>query len=206
MHRGSYQRKTVPKIKGGKVQKKNDHRLTPWRGFVVDRETPRQGFRHLVTKRDIFDFIELLPDWRDLVYGLEHILLSRGHDDEEEDSTEALYTHYESEGTGGIEIAAWKNDLIQDIPADYFAEHRSIFQKIGLKHEIKGDSVTCWFDEPKARAFILVHVFVHELGHHHDRMSGKSPRSSRGESYAENFANRLEDIVWPKYVEKFGKP
>ncbi len=62
MHRVPLNRKTNPKVKGGKVQKKNNQRLTPWKGFVVDRESPRKGFRHLVTKRELFDFIELLPD------------------------------------------------------------------------------------------------------------------------------------------------
>jgi hypothetical protein len=194
-----YNRKTNPKIKNGKVHQKNNGRLTPWRGFVVDRETPKKGYRHLVTKRDIFDFIELLPDWRDLVDGLERIKLSAG-----DDEVDAFYQHFDREGTGAIDLAAWDNELIHEIPTDYFDEHRGIFQKIELKYERRRDGVVCWFDEAKARAFILVHIFLHELGHHLDKKRGG--RVSSGESYAEDFANRMEDVVWPLYVKKFGKP
>ncbi len=196
-----FNRKTNPKVKGGKVQKKNDHRKTPWRGFVVDRVSPAKGYRHLVTKREIFDFIELLPDWRELIHGIERIRLTSGSE-----STDATYTHFNREGTGLIELFAWQKDLVQEIPHQHFDAHRSIFERIELKFERKKEDVVCWFDEAKAKAFILVHIFTHELGHHHDRMNAKRHTLSRGEDYAETFANRLEDGVWPKYVAKFGKP
>jgi hypothetical protein len=199
MHRANLNRKTSLKVRDGKVMKKHQRRLTPWRGFVIDRQPPKKGFRHLVTKREIFDFIELLPDWRDLVHGIERVRLGSGDED-----TDAFYTHYAREGTGAIELSAWSDELIQEIPTDYFEEHRSIFEKIELKYEKTRHGVVCWFDEAKARAFILIHIFLHELGHHLDHMRGK--RSSSGESYAESFANNLENVVWPKYVERFGKP
>jgi len=199
MHRANLNRKTNPRVRDGKVLKKNHGRLTPWRGFVIDRQAPKPGFRHLVTKRNLFDFIELLPDWRNLIHGIERVRLGPGDED-----TDAFYVHYGREGTGAIELAAWKSELIQEIPTDYFEEHWSIFKKIELKFEETREGVICWFDEDKARAFILVHIFLHELGHHLDRMRGK--RSSSGESYAEKFANELEEVVWPRYVERFGKP
>ena len=44
----------------------------------------------------------------------------------------------------------------------------------------------------QARAFQLLNILPHELGHHHDRIttSGKR-RPQRGESYAENYANHV---------------
>lgn len=199
MRRGFYNPMTARKVKDGKVQKKNNHRPTAWRGFVVDRESPGQGYKHLLSKREIFDFVELLPDWKEFLYGIERINLAKGSD-----STDAWYIH-NREGTGSIEICAWQTDLVQDIATGYFDQHQKIFARINLRYERSDDTVRCWFDEAKAKAFILVHVFVHELGHHHDRMTRKRS-GSRGEKYAEDFADRLEDIVWPLYVTRFGKP
>jgi hypothetical protein len=186
-------------VKGGKVQKKNNHQLTPRRGFVVDRETPRKGCKHVVTKREIFDFVEILPDWRNLIYGIERIRLSAGRE-----GCDAFYRHYNRERTGAILLSAWESELTQEINTAYFNAHRSIFEKIELKFERRKDGVICWFDEAKAKAFVLVHVFLHELGHHLDSM--KRTYCASGEPYAESFAKRLEDEIWPKYVEKFGKP
>jgi len=200
MRRGFYNPRTARKVKDGKVQKKNNHRHTVWRGFVVDRASPRQGFKHLVSKREIFDFIELIPNYRELLYGIECIILTPGSE-----TSDGRYVRHSDTGTGTIEISAWRSDLVQEIPAWYFGVHQSIFEKIELKSEKKDDVYTCWFDEAKAKAFILTHVFVHELGHHHDRMNRKHA-GSRGEGYAEDFANRLEDAVWPSYVARFGKP
>ena|ERR1700677_635633 len=200
VRRSFYNPRTARKVKDGKVQKKNNHRLTVWRGFVVDRDSPRKGFKHLVAKREIFDFVELIPDYKSLLFGLERIQLSSGSE-----TSDGRYIRHSDSGTGTIEIEAWKSDLVQEIPLRYFEDHQSIFDKIELKFEKRDDMVLCWFDEAKAKAFILLHVFIHELGHHHDKMNGKK-RGTRGEMYAETFANQLEDVVWPLYVARFGKP
>ena len=61
-------------------------------------------------------------------------------------------------------------------------------------------------DQGQARAFQLVHVFVDELGHHHDRMTTHSKRATaRGESYAEDYANRYTDRIWNHYLRTFGR-
>ena len=199
MQRVQYNRKTSPKVRGGKVQKKNNHRLTLKRGFVVDRVSPRKGFKHLVTKQELFDFIELIPNWQQVLYGIECILLSEGSDE-----VDGLYLPYRREKTGIIRISAWRKELVQEIRKDYFDAHISIFEKIDLKFERRKDCVNCWFDEPKAKAFVLMHVFLHELGHHHDFMQRRA--ISSGETFAQDFAKRLENTIWPKYIEKFGKP
>jgi hypothetical protein len=199
MHSVRYNRRTNLRVKGGKVQKKNNHQLTAKKGFVVDREPPKRGFTHVVTKRDILEFVELIPDWRNLLYGIERVRLYAGSD-----RWDGLYRHFDKEGTGCIWLSAWPRELTQEIATSYFNEHRSIFERIELRYEKRKDCVFCWFDEAKAKAFILVHVFLHELGHHLDSM--KRDFCASGEPYAEHFAKRLEDEVWLKYVQKFGKP
>ena len=199
MHRVRYNRKTSPQVKGGKVQNKNNRRLTLKRGFIIDRASPRKGFSHLVTKQDILAFIELIPNWRAALDGIERILLSDGSD-----NLDGRYLSFRREKSGIIRISAWPTDLAMAIRKDYFEAHRSIFEKIELSYERKKDGVMCWFDKPKAKAFMLVHVFLHELGHHRDFMLRDD--ISSGEPYAEGFAKKMEDEIWAKYVAKFGKP
>jgi len=47
-------------------------------------------------------------------------------------------------------------------------------------------------------------VLVHELGHHHDRMTSPRRRdATRGERYAEEYARRYEQTIWSKYCRVF---
>lgn len=60
---------------------------------------------------------------------------------------------------------------------------------------------------PEIRAYQLLHVALHELGHHHDRMTTKSKRrASRGEGFAERHALNYGDRIWERYLEAFGLP
>ena len=47
------------------------------------------------------------------------------------------------------------------------------------------------------------HILLHEFGHHHDRMTTKSMRASRGEPYAEEYARRYEALIWKDYLKVF---
>ena len=48
-------------------------------------------------------------------------------------------------------------------------------------------------------------TLLHELGHHHDRMTTKLKRDAvRGESYAEAYAKAYTDRIWSQYREAFG--
>jgi hypothetical protein len=50
-----------------------------------------------------------------------------------------------------------------------------------------------------------MHILLHELGHHHDRMTTRSQRyCGRGESYAEQYALRFADQLWDAYFKAFG--
>ena len=52
---------------------------------------------------------------------------------------------------------------------------------------------------------IFVSILVHELGHHHDRMTTRSQREScRGEAYAENYACQFQSAIVERYRREFG--
>jgi hypothetical protein len=62
-----------------------------------------------------------------------------------------------------------------------------------------GDWEVRW-TEGQARAFQLLHVLPHELGHHRDRMTTRSrDRAARGEPYAERYAETVFDLLWPEW-------
>src|SRR5262249_14630411 len=60
------------------------------------------------------------------------------------------------------------------------------------------------FNPATVQAFLLIHVLVHELGHHDDCMTSPQQRSTtRGESYAEEYALRHESAIWSRYCRVF---
>lgn len=74
---------------------------------------------------------------------------------------------------------------------------------MGVKSQVKKDHVICDFTENQIKAYLLLHIFLHELGHHHDRINTRLKRIARGEKYAESYAFKYEEIIWNKYFEYF---
>ena len=59
-------------------------------------------------------------------------------------------------------------------------------------------------DEETVRAYQLLDVLLHELGHHHDRMTtGSQKRPARGETYAEQYAAQYAERIWDAYSAEF---
>lgn len=168
---------------------------------MLDRESPGRGFRHIITKRDVQQFIDLIPDWPRLSERLERIVLAASGD-----GCDGLYVFYDQEDSGEIELKAWPEDLWMEIGLPYFTAHRNHFERLGVSYDLHEDSATCRFTESQARAFMLLHVFLHELGHHFDRTTQKHFGTSKGEDYAEHFANSRFEQLLPAYERVFGHP
>ncbi len=66
-----YNRKTSPKVIGDHVLRKNNHNKTARGGYVVDRYRPANGFKHIMKKKDIHDFTDIIPDWKVVSEGME---------------------------------------------------------------------------------------------------------------------------------------
>jgi len=194
-------RKTTPKVKGGRVQKKNnwspttDAVLLAGTAVAFDRCRPGAGYRHLIRKADLETFIALLPDWDELAVGLRYVVLDAGE--------------YEVCGwhtPGVVALCAWERGLWIDYYPDFVDEHRWLLDRLGV--EVVREHETCvivrW-TETTAKAYQLLHVFLHELGHHHDRMTTRSrSTAARGEPYAETYAERYADRIWDAYEAEFG--
>jgi hypothetical protein len=199
--RGSFNRRTATKVKNGRVQRKNRHAFTSRERLEIARQSPGASRRHVLSKRDVLAFIDIIPDWDKLSVRLERIVLSAVDSD-----WDGWHQFYHREETGGIFLNAWEEDLWVRLGHKYFSDHESIFRRLGVSHDQCKDDVLCRFTEPQARAFTLLHVFMHELGHHFDRMTQKHSDSSRGEDYAERFATSRFDALYGDYVRVFGDP
>ena len=193
-------RKSAPKVSFGKVQKKNNWTLTAdyynseQRLPVIDRRRPGKGFRHLLKQRDIHEFIGILPDWAEFSIGLNAIVLAPGRWD--------VFGYHVR---GVVHICAWDENIWIELSQAGYEQEREILERLNVPCEPTEHGVLCKFTESSARAHQLLATLLHELGHHHDRMTTKSKlRASRGESYAEAYARAYTDRLWSKYQEVFG--
>ncbi|MEM6804712.1 MAG: hypothetical protein AAF696_25165 [Bacteroidota bacterium] len=193
------QKKTTPKVKYGKVQKKDRYSLTPnyWNTpqayLQIDIRKPGKGYKHFLKKRDIHRFIDLLPDREVLMDEIDAIVLDCGG------GPDGWYSGHV------IGICAWEKDKTCYLGKDYFSEHKAIFERLNLSYKIGKKWVECNFTEDQIRAYQLLHIFLHELGHHHDRMNTKKKidNAPRGEKYAEDYALKHEQLIWNRFFEEF---
>lgn len=199
MQRGN--RKSAPQVIKGRVQKKNnwslstDYYVAPEpRTVVIDRKRPGEGYKHVLNKSDITRFLEILPDWKNLAVGLNAIVLAPG-----EDNTDGYHV------PGVVHICAWEAELWREHTRAQHEAHRDIFERLGVPCEDMGDGYyQCRFDEAAVRGYQLLHILLHELGHHHDRMTTRSQKqASRGEKYAEEYARLYEAVIWQQYQKVF---
>lgn len=191
--------KTTPRVVDGKVQRKNRSAATPsyWntpqRVPVIDRERPGPEHRHLLRKADIVKFITLLPDWDELSQGLDAIVLATC-----EENVDGWHV------PGIVGVCAWERTLWRVMSSDYYQDHKTLFERLNVQCERRGEHWLGKFTEDSARAYQLLHILLHEMGHHHDRMTTRSRRNAaRGESYAEQYALRFSDLIWDRFTRAF---
>jgi hypothetical protein len=197
-----FHNKTAPGARDGHTRRKNNWRQSPSCYAVaqlvptIDRKRPGAGYRHLLLKRDIERFVNLIPNWQDVSVGLDVIVLDSGN-------TGCDGWHCR----GVIAICAWPIEMRYEVNARWFREHHAFLKRIEAR--IEGDDpedIIIHWSPWTARAYQLCHVFLHELGHHRDRMTTRSRRCSRGEDFAERYAWEFEPQVWERYLEEFGLP
>jgi hypothetical protein len=163
---------------------------------VLDRRPPGRGFRHVLTLHDLQTFLGMLPDAGAALEGLRAIVLAPG--------AGAYDGFYDFAGV--IRLCAWPRGLWLDVPAAWHREHRDLLERLGVACSANADgTVLCRFTEAAVRTYQLMHVLLHELGHHRDRMTTAAQEGpGRGEPFAEEFARAYEHLLWERYLEEFG--
>ncbi len=191
------QRKSAPKVIDGRTQRKNRSRPTRT-APLIRREQPGAGHRHYLRKNDILKFIDILPDWNEISEGLHEIILAKAEED-----TDGWFR------PGQVAICACECELVYCVDVEHVQEHAALYRRLGIQYtrdsDEKGPYYLVEYSPSSRRAFQLLHVFLHELGHHHDWMtSDSSVGADRGESYAEQYAYKNEAVIFDRYVEAFG--
>ncbi len=117
--------KTTPRVKDGRVQRKNYRDVNrPASGRLeiqVDVAT-RPGYRHVLNRELIERFVELVPDWREVSRGLDLVVLADGNP-----WWDGRYKD------GVIEIAAWEHPVEKILAPSYYAEHRAIWDRLRVR-------------------------------------------------------------------------
>ena len=203
----SIKRKSAPGVKAGRVQKKNN-----WEpssdlydaeveasepGMLpILRKRPGEGFRHVLRQKDVLDFIGILPQWDELSRGLNAVVLAPGRPD-------SFGYHL----PGVVHLCAWERQMWTTVDLWYHESRRDTFERLGVACEPDPDEegrVRCLFTEETARAYLLLSTFLHELGHHHDRMTTRSRLDScRGEPFAVAYAAEHGEKIWTRYCSLF---
>lgn len=160
---------------------------------VLHRCRPGAGYRHVLRKADLLDFIRLLPDWDELSDGLDAIVLAR-----------AEHGVFGYHVPGIVSICAFPRDLRVVFEPWAYQEDEHLLVRLGVACTPTLHGMAVQFDEKSARGFQLLGVFLHELGHHHDRMTNRSRCTARGEPYADAYARAYEDRIWEAYAEAVG--
>ncbi len=161
---------------------------------VIDRKRPGEGYKHLLNKSDIYLFLELLPDWNHLAVGLNAIVLAPG-----EWGLDGYHV------PGVVHVCAWDADLWIETTSAHYEAHKDIWERLGVICEETSEvGYLCKWTETSARDYQLLHILLHELGHHHDRMTTRSQkRTGRGETFAEEYALLHEAAIWRQYHKAF---
>lgn len=192
-------RRQTPRVKNGQVQKKNNWSLTTHysqtitpEDLVIDRKRPGKGYRHLLRQQDVVRFAKLLPDWEELSAGLSAVVLAEGDPNEQG----SIYMDV-------ITLNAWPVGYWTEHSERWYQEHRGIIEKLGVEVEKRGKWRLVKWDEDTARAFQLLHVFVHELGHLHDHTTKEAGGLFGSEKYAEDYATKWSELIWERYFDEF---
>ena len=189
-----------PRVKSGRqylgkrsLPTPRDHN-TPSQCPRVVRKHPGRGYRHVLLARHVRTFVEALPDWPALSVGLNAILLAPARE-----GCDGFHR------PGLVALCAQPRSLCLLATKVGFVEaHADIFDRLGVPIEPTAEGHLLQFTEGTLRAYQLLHVLLHELGHHHDRMTTRSKRrASRGESFAELYARTHGDRIWSRYFELF---
>jgi hypothetical protein len=192
-------RKSAPKVRNGRVQKKNNWDISSCFCDTILcecilRKKPGKGYRHLLTRSDVWRFLQLLPHREQVLEGLEAIVLAPGDPD--------IFGYHVP---GKISICAWPEELWITLDSSGYKQERRLLDALGVACESTDGGVRCQFTERQARAHQLLGTLLHELGHHHDQMTTKAQLSaSRGEDYAFMYQRAYGRAIWERYEVEFG--
>lgn len=194
-------RRTSTKVVDGRVTRKSRTNWSSVDGCVIRNYPAGRGYRHVVSPKQLREFLEIIPHWAKHSYRLESVALVGAKQD-----SFGYFTSFQHAKVSMIALCAWPKNLWLELSPGFFHNHREIFEQLGVAYKFRIDRVICEFTVAQARAFMLLNVFMHELGHHRDWLRRRGHPLPGKEEVAEDFARRYWDMLHPLYCERFGDP
>ena len=114
-----YNRRSAPKVRDGKVQRKNRHVPTRLNSLSVGLSRAESGYRHVTSKEDVWKFLRLIPHWKQVSSDLDLIYLTSWGDTDYDG-------YYAWPRWPKIVLAPWPADLVMRPGIDYLQRHESI--------------------------------------------------------------------------------
>jgi hypothetical protein len=194
-------RRTSTKVVDGRVTRKSRSDLSDGRGYFIRKEPAGRGFTHVVSPNQLREFLKIVPGWPEVAYRLNAIVLTKGSRD-----TFGYHAFSSRVKVATIALCAWPKMLWTPLSPRFYQENRRTLEALGVdcRKDLKG--VTARFTVAQARAFSLLDVFMHELGHHRDWLHRRGRGLPNKERFAEEYAERHFAGLLPIYCEKFGDP
>jgi len=143
-------RKSTPKVIGGAVLRKNNHKKTSnyWntkqQDVIIDVKKPGKGYKHFLKKRDVLKFIEIIPNWGEISKDLNAIVLASSDID-----CDGFYNY-----SGVICISAWEKEMDIWVNEWYYRDHKELFERLEVNATEKDNNIFyCEFDEDQIKAY-----------------------------------------------------
>ena len=199
-------RTTTPRVKNGKVQRKNRTQNTELAGlldnsrFNVIRFKPDGPYFHPVRQPEVYRFVELIPDWTQISKGLSACVLNKDGDDVQQGASYERSYH-------AIWIDPFPKSLSTIWSHAFFTAHKTFVERLGARVEFAESSsnITIHWTESQARAWQLLHLFLYELKVHAEYITlAKNRRFEHSNSVAEAYAFQTAEIIWDPYESEFG--
>lgn len=165
--------------------------------MVIIRRKPGPGAQHLLKVEDIRRFIEIIPNWEELSAGLDAVVLVP--------YSRTFFGQYSYSSV--IKISAWVDDEWYEMHPENFERDKYLIEMLDVPYERLDWGFECKFTTNQVKAFQLLGTFLHELGHHVDRMNCRGKKDCPGgEPFAIKFEKEMIQKVWPEFVKRFPLP
>ncbi|TDF37224.1 hypothetical protein EYS14_13790 [Alteromonadaceae bacterium M269] len=199
-------RKVTPKVRDGKVQKKNRHQWTEFQE-LLDQETfstikmkPQEGYIHVVDRKSALKFVKLIPDWEDMSKGLSALVPDIDGCNHQTDM------NYYPNSYNSIWLSPFPKDMTLYWPKEFGEGHKEVTDLLGIEQEeIDDEEIKTVWTKPKAQAWQLLHLFLYDLYCHHECMLQGKDNYHHSDKLAEEYAIKTSAIILPDYEKVVGR-
>ena len=199
-------RKVTPKVRNGKVQKKDRHQWTEFQDlldentFSTIKMKPEEGYIHVVDQKCVLDFVSLIPDWENISKGLSALVL------DSEGCNHQTDINYYPKSYHSIWLSAFPKDMTLYWSKGFAMGHKKITDFLGVEQEeIDGGEIKTVWTKPKAQAWQLLHLFLYDLYCHFECFAQGKEKYYHQDKLAEEYAIKTAELIVSDYEKVIGR-